>query len=290
MNSEYSIHIEFDKNVKERPERVFEAMALFVQGFNEIQAELIKGHGESVEFEASLSKTREGSLIADINRHVKEKIRSVSLRRLVDGIYFGVEDAVMHSGKIDSEGDVDRFIERAYSNEQAKNECYNHFTSHPEANKYKVAKGLKKIHDGKEKLAETDKVHIGVNDDFKPICKDLSFPRSVEEIFREEKETFPSKDVLIVRRPDYVGSSKWDFISLKRGDKPVSARILHEDWLNEWREHKKHVLPGDALQVMIKTTKVICKNKTIRYEDVVTEIIETIPQSNVDQFRLELQR
>ena len=289
MDSEYSIHIEFDENVKERPERVFEAMALFIQGFNEIQAELLKGHGESVEFEASLSKTREGSLIADINRHVKEKVRSVSLRRLLDGIYSGVEDAVMHSGKIDSEGDIDRFIERAYKNENAQSECYKYFTSHPEANKYKVAKGIKKIHEGKEKLAESDNVQIGVNDDFKPVSKEFYFPRSVEEIFREEKETFPSKDVLIIRRPDYVGNSKWDFISLKRGDKPVSARILHEEWLNDWKNHRKHILPGDALQVMIKTTKVICKNKIIRFEDVVTEVIEIIPQTNVDQFRLELQ-
>lgn len=290
MSSEYSIHIQFDKNIKERPERVFEAMALFIQGFNEVQSELLKGYGESIGFETSLSKTREGSLIADINRYIEERVRAVSLRKLLDGIYFGIEDAVMHSGKIDSEGDVNRFIERVYENKIVKDESYKVFTSPPHANKYKVAKGVKKICEGMGKLAETDQANIGVNNNFKPISKRFSFPRSVEDIFRVEKETFPSKDVLIVRRPDYVGNSKWDFISLKRGDKPVSARIVHEEWLNEWKKHKKQVLPGDALLVMIRTTRITCeKKRNIRYEDEITEVIDIVSHNNIDQFRLELQ-
>ena len=243
-----------------------------------------------MEFEASLSKTREGSLIADINRHVKEKVRSVSLKGLLDGIYYGVENAVMHSGKIDSEGDVECFIQKAYDNEQAKNGWYNNFTSYPEANKYKIAKGLKKIYEGKIKLSDADKVCVGVNDDFKPVSEKFYFPRAVEELFAEEKESFPSQDILIVRRPDYVGNSKWDFISLKRGDKPVSARILHQEWLKEWKSHEKQLFPGDALLVMIKITKITFKNRSVRFEDEVTEVLDIIPQKNVSQRSLELRK
>ena len=90
---------------------------------------------------------------------------------------------------------------------------------------------------------------------------------------------------------DYVGSSKWDFISLKRGERTVSAKITHEEWMKSWKNHEIQILPGDALLVMIQTTRIVSRSKQHeRYEDIVTEVLDVIPQSQVQQSKLEFEQ
>lgn len=263
-------------------------MALFVQGFNELQNELIKGYGSSIELDACLLKTRDGSLIADINRSAYEKIRNLNLRGILDKIYQGVEEAIIESEKIDSAEDVANFINRSYRTLEDSHTSQI-FTSLPHANEFGVAKALKKIYEGKQKLEPSDLAEIGENDKFKPINENFYFPRSVEDIFLETSQVFPSEDLLTIRRPDYVGNSKWDFISARRGDKIISANINDEEWIAEWKSHKIQVLPGDAIFAKIETTKKTHKGRgIIKYEDNIIKIIEIIPQRHVAQFKISL--
>ncbi len=288
MRKEFSIKIDFDENIKERPERVFESMSLFVQGFNEINSELIHGFGKTDSIETTLNKTREGSLIADLSQYFKEKSKSVRFGNLLDSIYFGLENTITDTQKVDSEGDVKGFIEKVYEHRVANDQDYNEFTFHAEPDNYKIAKGLKKISEGLNNLEETDEALIGRRDKFVTISKQFKFPRTPDELFSEEITSHPSRDILIIKRPDYVGNSKWDFISSKR-NKQISAKILHKEWLESWRNHEEHFWPGDAFLVLIKTDRVMCgKDDSVKYEDVVTEVLKIIPQKEIKQYKIEL--
>jgi len=57
--------------------------------------------------------------------------------------------------------------------------------------------------------------------------------------------------ILKVKRPDYLGESRWDF---KFGDHPFHAKILHVDWLADFQARKIDVRPGDALRAMVRQT------------------------------------
>ena len=288
MYKEFSIKIDFDKEVKERPERVFESMSLFIQGFNEINSELIHGFGKTDGIETALSKTREGSLIADLGQYFKEKSKSVRFGNLLDSIYFGLENTIIDTEKVDSENDVKGFIEKVYEYRASNDQDYNEFMFHAEPDNYKIAKGLKKISEGLDNLAETDEALIGRRNEFVTISKNFKFPRTPDELFGEEITSHPSRDILIIKRPDYVGNSKWDFISSKR-NKQVSAKILHKEWLESWRDHGESFWPGDALLVLIKTDRVACgKDGSVKYEDEVTEVVKIIPQKEILQYKIEL--
>lgn len=65
MATNYSIRIDFDRE-QENPQRVFIAMAMYIEGFNALQESFMQGFGKGIEFDTSLEKTREGSCIADI--------------------------------------------------------------------------------------------------------------------------------------------------------------------------------------------------------------------------------
>ncbi|MDR1490437.1 MAG: hypothetical protein LBS65_08170 [Desulfovibrio sp.] len=70
--------------------------------------------------------------------------------------------------------------------------------------------------------------------------------------------------ILMVRRPDFLGDSKWEFRYEK---KPFSAKIVDEGWLNDFRAGKIDIRPGDALRVMIRETVMYDNNGEVMREE-----------------------
>ena len=66
------------------------------------------------------------------------------------------------------------------------------------------------------------------------------------------KETVKVPDaqmILAVKRPDYLGDSKWD---LRHGKRAISAKIEDEEWLKKFQKRKIDVRPGDALRCDVR--------------------------------------
>jgi hypothetical protein len=86
--------------------------------------------------------------------------------------------------------------------------------------------------------------------------------------------------ILTVKRPDYLGTSKWDF---KLGKRAVSARIEHADFLSEFQHRQQNVRPGDALKCMVAVDmRYGFDNELISETYVVTEVLEVL-ENNSDQ-------
>ena len=59
----------------------------------------------------------------------------------------------------------------------------------------------------------------------------------------KETVTFPSAPmILAVKKPDYLGDSKWD---LRHGKRPISARIEDGAWLRRFQSREVDVRPGN---------------------------------------------
>jgi hypothetical protein len=284
MSLQYSIRIQFDQTLQGEPERVFEAMALFVKGFDGLQSVFIKGFDDNIEFNSRLYKTREGSCIADICHTVLEKTRNASLNKLWDNIFFGLEDTIATVDKVDSENDIKVFKNKVYSNVSA-NEAY---LCDPKADEYEIAKNLKLVDEGMRKLASTDQVEIGVKNTFRAVSKNFSFPRTPDELFSKEATPFPSRDLLTIKNADYSCEGKWRFNSAKLKGKNFPASISDNVWLNRWKNHEFQFWPGDALLVNIVTERIVnSRNKNVSYRNDITKVLEIIPQQQVSQVSLD---
>ena len=53
---------------------------------------------------------------------------------------------------------------------------------------------------------------------------------------------------LIVKRPDYLGNSKWE---MRHGKRSISAKIEDEEWLKKFQGRSVDVRPGDALRCQV---------------------------------------
>jgi hypothetical protein len=65
----------------------------------------------------------------------------------------------------------------------------------------------------------------------------LAIARTIEQ---------PSAEmILAVKKPDYLGTSKWD---LRHGKRTIQAKIEDEAWLRRFQNRQEDVRPGDALR------------------------------------------
>lgn len=67
----------------------------------------------------------------------------------------------------------------------------------------------------------------------------------------DEKNTSTGrmKMVLLVRKPDYLGNSLWEF---RHGETRLSAHIKDENWLTKFRLGEELVVPGSALDCIVQ--------------------------------------
>lgn len=290
MSTGYSIRIDFDTE-HERPERVFQSMALYIEGFNDLQEAFIRGYGKNIEFMSSLGSTREGSCIADICLKIKDSVRNASFDRIFDGIYSGVRKEIATTKKIDSENDVRKFVDNVLHDIVSNGADYEQFTCHGDAHLLDVANALNKIHNAKSVLSSKDIVQYGHDSDFDTISENFSCPRNGDQIFEDTIEPFPSKEIFIVRRPSYVETLQWDFESYTRKNKKVSAKMLDKKWLIKWSNHEEQLWPGDALYVQVRTKRKVnkFKKRDIRYENEILKVIRVIPQNEVEQFVMDFE-
>lgn len=289
MPVSYSIRIDFDKT-EASPERVFHAMALYIEGFNELQSAFMRGYSSQIDITTSLEATREGSCIADIYHKIKDTGRNARIGKLFDGVYYGILNEIASAEVIDSPADIKRFSEKVHKIAADTEPEYTHSTCHGDANQIAVADALHKIDKARRHISRKDNVQLGrLDEEFKDISSKFSCPRNGDQIFEHVEQTKPSEEILIVRRPSYVDGLKWEFDSPKR-KKPVFAKMLDKEWLEDWNKHDVQIWPGDALLVKVKYTvksNLIKRNSRTVDTDII-KVIRVIERNEMEQLELDI--
>ena len=119
-----------------------------------------------------------------------------------------------------------------------------HLADYPQVNPASLIKAITDFDEVKDHLVEGDEAAMIVPDG-EPAEFDITFRVDIQAIqefaIREvQKHNVPSM-VLVVRKPDYLGSSMWDF---RHGSRALSARIEDASWLLGFQARKIEVRPG----------------------------------------------
>jgi hypothetical protein len=114
-----------------------------------------------------------------------------------------------------------------------------------------LAQSTREIEAAKSYLIDGDKISYVVPGE-PPAEFDLAIKWDEEELKRIlVKETITAAKTpmtLIVKRPDCLGRSRWDF---RHGGKQISARISDTVWLAKFQSRQIDVRPGDALRCLV---------------------------------------
>jgi hypothetical protein len=72
----------------------------------------------------------------------------------------------------------------------------------------------------------------------------------IEAMAVKETVEFPiAPMILAVKKPDYLGDSKWE---LRHGKRAISAKIEDVLWLKQFQGRQVDVRPGDAIRCVVR--------------------------------------
>jgi len=113
-----------------------------------------------------------------------------------------------------------------------------------------IAHGIKMLSDATAKLEFEDSVLFSSDDGDATIPSSIVIEQSkINEILSHEIIENTAIKILMVRRPDFLGDAAWEF---RHEDKKYPARIDDIAWLDDFRDGRHDIRPGDALKVEVR--------------------------------------
>ena len=107
-------------------------------------------------------------------------------------------------------------------------------------------------------------------------------PSEVAEIAPGDMELVADQQtILVVRKPDMLGNTAWQF---RLGKKNLTLQITDEDWLAQYHRREVPTLPGDALQVNLRTvSKFSDAGELVESRQTITKVIRLIQKGHDSQ-------
>lgn len=96
----------------------------------------------------------------------------------------------------------------------------------------------------------------------------------VRELITRETIASEGERILKVKKPDYLGSSKWEF---KYGGHMIEVKVLDGEWLNRFQNNQELVHPGDSLRVILhEEVSYGYDNEIVHTDYEVVQVVEVI--------------
>lgn len=252
---DFGIEIDFDRGSPD-PARVFRSMSGLIDGLQQLDRSLVGAIDVSIEPVLMLEDIESGSLktwLRSVITSTDDKaLKSGEWKKLVGHYLVKAKYIVLHfledKKKISSREDFARLQQDIMS---AAEETEVRWI--PLYNPVPLPRLLGSIQSVNESLGQ-----LGDQDTAKFISEDgdarlnLSLEFSIsemEELLTSEIISSESSMILKVKKPDYLGESKWEFV-FQHG---IEAKILDTEWLTKFQNRGVDVRPGDALRAQVRT-------------------------------------
>lgn len=133
-----------------------------------------------------------------------------------------------------------------------------------------------RVQKAKAKLGADDRLRYETKDDGEIEITATIDVADLEELATKETYTSaPAQMILAVKKPDYLGASRWE---LRHGGRTISAKIEHQDFLRRFQGRQVDVRPGDALRCMVQSElRYGFDNTLISERHTIVEVLEVLP-------------
>lgn len=134
-------------------------------------------------------------------------------------------------------------------------------------------------------LQEADKLYYLTSSLNLPVNHNFSIsPESKDNLLAKETIKSESEMILKVKKPDYLGESKWEFKHQKR---KIDAKMNDLEWLKKFRQGEVILAPGYAVKARVEIVeKYDFQGNVISIQHTIQKIIEVIPMPAETQLSL----
>jgi hypothetical protein len=253
---EFGIEITFTPH-SDAPGRVFRAMTALIDSFQEIDAFLANSIATGLKPSTLLEDIESGSLRVWL-RNVLESVDDDSLKsgevKKILGAYLVKAKRIMvnwteRRTTVDSQGEVQE-LRQELLNAAADTDILRIPTYAP-ISSIEIVRSIEMITNAIQPLAEGDSVaylspetRVEFNRSFQVV------PNALTDLLVKESIKSETPMILMIKRPDFLGDSRWEFRHEKR---VFDAKIQDSEWLFDFRSGVVLLLPGDALRCIVRS-------------------------------------
>ena len=290
-HADFCIEIDYVKG-SGSPSRVFRAMSDLIEALQSVDSTLCEPLAFRLEPVLLLEDIEAGSvrtwLAQKINNIDDESLASGDYKKVV-GSYlvkgkYAVVDFLNKTTEIRSAADIEP-LERTLS--ALGEDAYVSRlipTYRPIVSRQKLLSDVNKIATALEPLADDDKVKY-IESGGRETSFNLSLavaPETIDELLTRETLSASADMILKVKRPDFLGDSKWEF----RYDRKVFiAKIADQEWLTRYRNGEVTLSPGDALKAHVESeVKYGFEHEVVSTQHTIMRVIDIIrPEPRLEQ-------
>ena len=254
----FGLKIDFEKG-SESPERVFTAMTELITATRNTDRTLIQGVSGDIKTILLLEDIEIGSVTAILRTILKatddNALKDGDWKKILGNYLLCAKYAILRNFPEKNEGitkqsigAIQETIIHAAEQTGAAALPFYHPPSIPE-----IIDSISNYQQAVQHLGERETASIlDQNGERISIPKIADYSRETAIAALREKEFSNELQAMLgVKKPDYLGRSRWSFVY---DGKTIEAPILHETWLARFQNREIDVRPGDALRVIIRVT------------------------------------
>jgi len=238
------------------PTRVFRSMTGLIEAFKSIDSHLIGSIHPGIKPEIILEEIEIGS-VRTWFKYVLEQVNDDALNNLdwkplvgqylVKGKYI-LLNFIEKREKIETYSEIDELEKKLLAEATATD--VRRIPYYRPVSKRQLLEDMVIINEAISPLSDLDEASYISSNNKAMFNQDFAMTHdSIEALLTKERITNREVLILKVKKPDYLGESKWEFHS----GRIIPAKIEDFGWLMKFRARnpEAHVLPGDSLKVRV---------------------------------------
>jgi hypothetical protein len=288
--NEFELKIDFVRH-SEEPSRVFWSMGELIDATASFDMALASSLGLSAEVGLLLEDITTGSL----RTRLSSLLRMIDKEALREGAWNKVIGRLLDDGRghllswLESEPKIDspkqlEVIQKDIQRLAASAELAHIPAPHP-VPVASILTSIRAISRSTSYLHEHDQVFYSTEQRIVEITKSIQISDELEEqLLTREKSTTVVEALLKVKKPDYIGHSKWE---LYYSQHPIKAPIMDTEWLASFQAAKQDLNPGDSLKARLEiVTSYGHDGQTIGHSFRVLRVFGILPGNSYEQLDL----
>lgn len=254
-DADFGLTIDFEKG-KSDPVKVFEAMAMMLNSFKQIDKIVLDPIVPNLEPIMVLEDVEAGSMTSWVRNTLKrmddQAIKEFDPKQLIGAYVVKAKYKIIEFLDKKDERDGRQRLETLADDltKLGMEVPGNQHLLPPKIEPKVLVDPLNQIQTAKSLLGPRDKMIVHAQGQRKQVNIEAIEPVTVDEtITKIERHEGEFETTLLIKKPDYLGNSKWD---LRDDKKSISAHILDAEWLRDFHNGDVILQPGSALHCTIK--------------------------------------
>ncbi|MBD1856457.1 MULTISPECIES: hypothetical protein [Leptolyngbya] len=279
----FGLVIEFEK-ASENPSRVFSALTKLIEACKTVDGYLIQSIPIEVEPVLLLEDVQQGSIRVWLKNAFKLPdnlpTNNIDLnllsKYLAKAKYFIIDFSngrteVTNVGLTDTQFRINELLHEVNPTRD--------MPVYTDISKKNLLNSCKEFQEAVKPLSSQDKAKM-ILPDGQETTFNLVFdfsPDSIEKILTVQTIKNTSTMILKIKKPDYLGSSKWEFYQ----DKVIEVKVSDFEWITRFRRREFPLAPGDSIKATVEvTSNYDADNNLVSTKYEIQEVLSVVPGSS----------